>query len=167
MHLPHNLGTWGFILSVLALILMYPIGLLINLSTPAVRNWISTWSKSSLEKRIAKLEVDLAEFEKYPPITEVEHQLLWGITSIRIAITSAVTGLTIVLYSGVSVLANPGSAAFHEFTLFCLVVIVVNMVTMIIARYRRDFRSQRDPRRREPLRKAITDLKELRDHWDG
>ena len=75
MGLPKDLGTWAFILSLLTLILMYPAGLLINLTTPLVANWLAKWSRSSLEKRISKLENKLAELEKNPAIDPVPPRL--------------------------------------------------------------------------------------------
>ncbi len=57
--MPRDLGTWGFILSVAALILMYPVGLLVNWSSPKIQDWWASWSQRRLQKKIQGLEREL------------------------------------------------------------------------------------------------------------
>lgn len=54
--MPKDLGTWGFILSVAALILMYPVGLLISFTAPKIETWFASWSRDRLVSRIDTLE---------------------------------------------------------------------------------------------------------------
>jgi hypothetical protein len=37
---PHkDLGWWGFVLSLVALFLLYPVGVIVNITTPKLQNW--------------------------------------------------------------------------------------------------------------------------------
>lgn len=108
MHLPKDLGTWGFILSIVAIVLMYPVGLLINMTTPVVQNWIATTTQQSLINRIARLEKQLEELEKVPALDEVQNQILFRLNSLRAAVFGAIGMMTALLYLGVSILAPPG-----------------------------------------------------------
>ena len=56
MRWPKDLGEWGFILSLLALLLMYPVGLIVNISSPKLQDWFAGWSKDRLLARIDKLQ---------------------------------------------------------------------------------------------------------------
>jgi len=49
--MPKDLGTWGFILSLAAIVLMYPVGVLINLSSPKIHNWYSSRSVDKAAER--------------------------------------------------------------------------------------------------------------------
>jgi hypothetical protein len=59
--MPTDLGTWGFIISIICLVLMYPMGLLINLTSPKVQDWWAARSRRSLEKQIASLRYKLED----------------------------------------------------------------------------------------------------------
>ncbi|MFZ3333540.1 MAG: hypothetical protein WA197_23075 [Candidatus Acidiferrales bacterium] len=77
--MPRDLGSWGFWLSILALIAAYPLNLLANLTSPRLQNWWATRparSRASLQKTIAELESKLAEMQRREPITDVESFIL-------------------------------------------------------------------------------------------
>src|ERR1700694_4271498 len=159
MKWPHDLGTWGFILSIAAIVLMYPVGVLINLTTPTIANWFSTWTKTSLQNRINKLEKELAELEKNPPFDEFQDRALWGITALKIALTGGINAVVIAIFLGIRSIANAQSPAFREFYFMCLFILGINIMSMLVARNRRDFRYTRSPRVREGLKKSILELK--------
>ena len=56
-----DLGRWGFILSVVALLLMYPVGLLVNMTSPLVVRGLFNMSEMKLRERIAYLDLRLGE----------------------------------------------------------------------------------------------------------
>lgn len=161
--LPHDLGAWGFYLSLAAILLMYPVGLLINLTTPVVQNWLARRTKSSLKNKISELERRLSELEKLPAIDEVQDNVLWGIKSVRIGILAATNTIIIVIYLAAAVLSNRGSAPFASLSGFVLLALTVNSLLMLGMRYRRDFRYVRSPRYRKNLMKTIEELKKIQD----
>jgi hypothetical protein len=165
VYLPRDLGTWGFILSLATIVLMYPVGLLINMTTPIVQNWVATRTKQSLVKRIERLENELAELEKIPPIDEVQDYVLWGLTAIRILIIEVTSTLTALLYLAVRVLSAGTGRTIDDFTYFAVFVMISSAVLQLRLRYSHDFRRARSPRRREGLRTEIDDLKKIRDSW--
>lgn len=142
MHLPKDVGTWGFIVSLIALALMYPVGLLINLTTPAVRNWISKWSRNSLAKRITLLENELTQVEKIPPIDEVQDEMLWGIKRLRLEVMNSTNVILLVITLGVSLFIDidKHADAFHVFEAFVAGGLLVNLLSALRARRERDFR---------------------------
>lgn len=163
MRLPTDLGTWGFILAILGIVLMYPVGLLINLTTPLVQMWIATRSTASLRNRIQRLEGELAELEKTPPISEVEDQLLWNGRATKIAILGATSTLTLLLYFGIQVVGDVNSRQFKVFSVLVFSILVLNLIGQMVVRYGHDLRYARSPRRRKNLRIAIDDLRKIRD----
>lgn len=165
--MPKDLGTWAFILSLLTLILMYPAGLLINLTTPLVANWLAKWSRSSLEKRISKLENKLAELEKNPAIDPVQNEMLWAIKSVKIVAINVGTGIFLVIYCGVRSVVNPDTPSFKEFSGLVLFMVFVNVVQVLVMRYQRDFRWVRSPSYRKGLKTTIEGLKKIRDDWNS
>jgi hypothetical protein len=77
---PHkDLGWWGFVIAVVALLLAYPFSLLANLTSPTVKNWWAARSRAGLQKRIRTLARELAVMEQNPPLTHAEYGALMGI----------------------------------------------------------------------------------------
>src|SRR5438445_11974470 len=70
--LHRDLGWWGFVISIIALISAYPLSLLANLTTPSLKNWWAERSTASLTKRIGKLEAQLAGCMQYQALSEGE-----------------------------------------------------------------------------------------------
>jgi hypothetical protein len=162
---PTDLGTWGFILSIVALALMYPVGVLINMTTPLIANWIAARTKKSLEKRIVKLEGELAEFEKTEPITEVESEILWGIRSLKIFLVSVTSMIALIFYWGIRSISDVKSAGLGNFSVVVVSILIANLIWQTLLRYEHDFRYFRSPKNRENLRKSIQELKKIRDSW--
>jgi hypothetical protein len=162
---PHDLGTWGFILSVLAILLMYPVGLLINLTSPVIQNWIATRSKKSLERRIEILENELASWENNPPTTEVEDQILWAIQNMKIIFYGTQSGLVMFIIIAIYTIERPSASAARELLLLYAIVAATNLWMMYRVRYAKGFRWERSLKIRESRRKTITDLRTLRDNW--
>lgn len=77
--MPRDLGSWAFWISLFALIAMYPVSVLANLTTPRLKNWWAARparSRASLQKTLAELESELAEVQRREPITDVESFIL-------------------------------------------------------------------------------------------
>jgi hypothetical protein len=165
MWMGHDGAWWGLVLAVVALVLMLPANLLANFLTPLIQNWIATWGKTSLENRITKLEGELAELEKHPVIDEVQDQLLWGITSLKIAILSAAGGVIVVILLGVETLANKQTTEFKLFNAVTALILTANLLNSLILRYSKGFRHKRSPKVRAGLREAIDELKEIHSNW--
>lgn len=49
------------------------------MTTPLLQNWLGTWTRDSLDQRIAKLEAQLANLEQIPEMDAVQNQILWEI----------------------------------------------------------------------------------------
>jgi hypothetical protein len=174
MPIPEGVGTWGVIL---AIVLSYALGVFTNLTTPVVRyvvgktarasvNWLATWSRSSLEKRITKLENKLAEPEKAPAIDEVQNQMFWAIRGVKMETINVGQGIILTIFLGVRCLTDPHSRAFAEFSFWVLFIMLFSTMSILAMRYHRDFRWKRSQGYRDALRKGIEELKELRNRWD-
>jgi hypothetical protein len=81
--MPKDPGTWGLYISVIALVLIVPLGILTNVLTPKLQNWWAGRSKASLEKRIEKLKHDLLVFKTSVLLTEAEQQIFRGLESVH------------------------------------------------------------------------------------
>ena len=51
-----DFGFWGFALSVVALVLIIPLGIVVNILTPKVQNWWATTSQGRFSRRVAELK---------------------------------------------------------------------------------------------------------------
>lgn len=161
----HDLGWWGVVLSIAALVLMIPASMVANLLTPLLANWIATSSKRSLDNRIAKLEKQLAELEQNPATDEVQDQILWGITNLKMRISQVTSAVAITGYFGVRAIANPDTLAFERFSEWVFIVLILDTFLMLRLRYQKDFRFKRSPKVREGLLKSIHELKQIQDNW--
>jgi hypothetical protein len=88
MWLHKDLGWWGFVLSIVALILLYPMGVLVNVTTPKLQNWWAARSQASLQKRIRTLQAELARIERLQRITLTEDLTLLGIEHVGPSFTT-------------------------------------------------------------------------------
>jgi hypothetical protein len=160
--LPHDLGTWGFILSIIALLAMYPVGLLINMTTPAIQNWLAKFTRASLEKRIAELERRLEKLEEIPELSDVDNHILWEVKSTRLTVISHTNIVLLFMLLAVGVVAKTDSPEFIGFSRIVLLVVLLSGTLLMLLRYQHDFRYERSPDVRKSLRKAIAELKEFR-----
>jgi hypothetical protein len=76
---PRDIGTWALILTVFGLIIMYPVAILANMSTPWIKNWWAERSSTASQKRIAKLEKELASIEAIPELSIPLNMVFEGI----------------------------------------------------------------------------------------
>jgi hypothetical protein len=158
-------ATLGIILAIIAILLMYPVGLLINLTTPLVANLIASRSKASLIKRIARLENELDELEKIPPISDVENEILWKLTNLKMTIIGFSSIVMMVMYMGIRVVSDPNNASLTTFATTTAFVVISNFALQLWLYFHRDFRTLRSPDRRKNLRSTIENLKKLREDW--
>jgi hypothetical protein len=80
MFLGHNASWWGVVLSIAGLVLMVPAGFIVNIFTPVLLNKLAELTDASLNKRIEKLEANLADLEmNHPLMTLTEHHIVFGI----------------------------------------------------------------------------------------
>ena len=63
--LHHDLGLWGFVVAVVALVLTFPLSLAANLMTPRIRKWWDERSLAALREGIARRENELLQISKY------------------------------------------------------------------------------------------------------
>jgi len=157
--------SFGDKLGIFALLLAYPLDVIAHLTTPMWRNWIAKRSLGSLINRISTLEKTLAELETNPVIDEVQNQIFWEITRVRITVLYATSAVVLVIYLGIRAVADTNTTAFHDFSMWVGFVVMVTVIMMLRERYGRDFRYKRSAKRRENLREAIENLKHLRDNW--
>jgi hypothetical protein len=85
---------------------MYPVGVLINMSTPLLQNWFATWTRASLDQRISKLEAQLAKPERIPEIDAAQNQILWEIKSVKLDAMGNMGVVLITILLAVSVITG-------------------------------------------------------------
>jgi len=73
--MPHDLGTWGFIIALAALILAYPLDVLAHVTSPILRDWWAARSIAALQKRFDVLSARLDQLRDVQVIDEVAEQL--------------------------------------------------------------------------------------------
>jgi hypothetical protein len=86
--------------TITALLSAYPISLVANLTSPAVKNWWSERSTAALRRRIAKLEGQLAEYQQYPMLSDGEDYILRATEALSMLLALCVTMLAVVLLLG-------------------------------------------------------------------
>lgn len=99
-----DLGLWGLIVGIAAILLTVPLSMLGNILTPRFLNWWSERSVSSLSRRIMRLERQLAETRKLPPISDGEEQILRTVTWIGITLVQLI-GMSMVSIGGLLIYA--------------------------------------------------------------
>jgi hypothetical protein len=110
MFLHHDLTWWAFVLSVVALVGTYPLSLLANLTSPAIKNWWAERSAASTRKRIEKLEKELRECETYPLLGELEDAALKAIEAIGLLAAICLYFLAAILVANPPMIRTTGSA---------------------------------------------------------
>jgi heme A synthase len=163
---PHrDLGWWGFVISLMALLGAYPLSLLANLTSPALKNWWAERSIASTRKRIDKLEKQLAEYMKDPALTEGEDYILRATEALSMLLALCVTMLAVLLMS----LAwfAPVTVSNHDKEPLVALALVGAVCAFLIGivvfgRFSR-FRRKRSPIDRNYLNKYIEELKKKLD----
>jgi hypothetical protein len=166
---PHkDLGWWGFVIAIVTLILAYPVDVLAHLTSPMLKNWWAERSVASLEKRIEKLDKQLADYEQnYPLLTPTEHHILRGIDVLGMVGALIVALIAIMILVACSV--APSILRSHDswpldFTgpliLLAYGALLFSLsVTAVVFRGIATFRMKRSPIDRDVLKKSIEDLK--------
>jgi hypothetical protein len=90
MFLHHELGWWGFVLAVVALVLAYPLDVLAHLSSPIIRNWWAERSLKSLQKRIEKLENEKRIMDLSPLFTDSDLRIMKSIRSLAFLVSQSI-----------------------------------------------------------------------------
>lgn len=160
-----DLSWWAFVLSVLALVGAYPFSLLANLTTPLLKNWWAERSVASIDKRIEKLEKQLADYEKHPKLSEGVDYVLRATEGLSLLLGLCVTMLSVVLL--VLIAYVPLTATVQDkrpIVVFALVGATSAFLIGIVAfgRFSR-FRHERSPFDRNVLRKYVKQLKEKKE----
>ena len=157
--------TLGIILGIAAIVLMYPVGLLINLTTPTIQLWIATRTRTSLGNRIALLEAELKALEEFPAIEEVQDETLWEIRRTQLIVMAAAC-LVVLAIADLVVISTPLSlSSLAELNTGIAFIVAGDGIMIWLMRNRHDFRWKRSPKTRARYRKAIADLKAIRDSW--
>jgi hypothetical protein len=160
-------GAWGITIGIIAILLIYPGGLLVNMTTPAVQRWIATRTRTSLANRITRLEAELKALEEFPPIDEVEDETLWDIRKVHMLVIAATSLIVLVIVDVTTILIPPNSHSerAEQLNIGVGVFVVGNAILIWRLRNKHDFRYKRSLKTRAGYRKAIDDLKTIRDSW--
>jgi hypothetical protein len=162
MWLHHDASWWALVLAILALILMYPVSLLANLTTPVLKNWWAERSVASLKKRITNLEKQLVDYEQYPELSEAETYILLATEALSMMLGLCITMLAVVLIV-LSQYGMPTVSAHDKMPIVLLALVSGSMAFLLgVIGFGRitKFRTQRSPFDRNNLRKYVGQLKE-------
>jgi hypothetical protein len=143
MQWPRNLGEWGFVLSLLALLSMYPVGVLINWTTPAIRDWWARQSQARLKKRIEKLESEVRTYSGVPTFDAFQNIVITALKTILLCLVSATHAIIwAVAPKPVHIWSQPYMGHFMVvgLSLYC--------ITNVHNRFRVRYRRQREERLR-------------------
>ena len=164
MWLGHDLGWWSFICSVSALVLVIPMGVLVNVITPKLLNWWAERSTASTLKRIVALEKQLSNYEAfYAELSDVENWTLKGIEALGVL---GSVGLLFICLDGIALatIYKPPQSFLWRFPLpledLCLMGMIIATfflysIFLEMARYRK----KRSPEVRRNLKLSIEKLK--------
>lgn len=164
MWLGHDLGWWGFVFGITALVLALPLGITGNLMTPMLKNWWATRSQSSLQKRIDKLQRELEGYEgRFELLSMSENLTLRGIESMCKFIVMIGQGILLLMWYAAVILDHTSSIKLHQFIALLIVLATCYLLQRIIEKHLikdiRDFRVPRSPAHREYLKVAIKKLR--------
>jgi len=152
--IPHDASSWGLFISILALILAFPLSLLANLLTPRIRNWWAERSINSLTHRIADLEKELAGLQE-PVISDGEDRILRAVTWIGAILTQFVGFFMLFALD----LIHSGLPENYLRVGSTLVLVSTFAVQASIVFPSAEFLRKRSQKHRERLKKGIEGLK--------
>lgn len=160
----HDLGTWGFILSVMALALMYPVGIFINLTSPAFQRFLARRSRAATVDRLEKIVRLHAEVKDEPTITEEADCILIGIQNVIMLMILCTNGIL----SAVFVISLPSLLLFRATThhsilnlmalYFAAVGVPIFFLTYRVTRSMVRYRDHVSPFRRAEMEREIVEL---------
>jgi hypothetical protein len=161
MTIHHDLGWWGFVLGIAALVLTYPISLLANLTSPAIKNWWAERSVASLQKRIRKLEQQLAEYDTREMLTEGMDRLLVGVEVLGFLTSMTLMLVDLAFLTGAMQLVLVNVMILPKVPLLTLIIatpiLAFLLLLVIVIRVTR-FRVKHSPWDREQLRSSLAQL---------
>jgi hypothetical protein len=150
--LPHDLGT---LLAIVALILMYPVSLVANLSTPWIRDWWSARSLASLTERRDKLVAFQEDINDEPTIDEATDAILRALQNLIMAVTHCAH----VILAGIWLLIWYQGREWTLQELIFAILIFENVGFGLLLRARvRGYRRRVSPALRELLAEEIAEL---------
>lgn len=154
MSLHHDLAWWGVALGVLALLLMFPVGITTTILGPKIQNWWASRSRVSLMARIDNLEASLKTCEGLPTLSDAENIMLRGIEILLWAV-GLIPLITFLLVCSVT----SAALRFRSVMLIVLVISVWNGYLNWNAIKVGSFRKFRSSENRGILRREIDSLK--------
>jgi hypothetical protein len=164
----HDLAWWGFVLGVLALLLMLPASIFANILTPKLKNWWAERSVAATRKRIEKLEKELALCEPYPLLNELEDSVVKAVEGIGMLLALCLYFLAVILLTttpmirmiGPAVVVGPPALIFRAVTvLLSLIGAGASVASSLVFRKLGTAREKQSPSSREALRESIEKLK--------
>ena len=166
----------SLVLAIVALVLMYPVAIVANITSPKIHNWYSTTSRRRLSRRIAELELRLQESQREWTFTPAEWQILdtehrtsvivgVGVLMLMICLLSVLnfgmeTWRVWSRHSGISIPSERWLFAIVGLTASSgyLLILAGFMSSNALHRERRDMHTNQG---REDLREQIAELKTL------
>jgi hypothetical protein len=163
MWLHKDLGWWAFVISVVALVLVYPLEVLAHITAPWWKNWWAERSIASTRKRIDKLEKLLADNEqRYKVLSEGEDYILNGLAGLGLLATFCVELLVVVLLA-ITSFATPTVSSHDKAPVVAAALFAAAFAYLVgYATFLKlsVFRRNRSPRIRNAMRKNIEELKQ-------
>jgi hypothetical protein len=152
--LPKTLDGWALTISILAIVLIVPLGILTIIITPKLQNRWATRSQSALLRQINELEKKLVRWETFAALTETEDTLFTGIQG-------AVVGVILILCVLMTMQLPPtAQASITPFQVLGSFVAVFGVfLTMFAFVYVEKFRLPRSEQARRSTRRQIESLK--------
>jgi hypothetical protein len=130
--IPRDSGSWGVILGVLALLLMFPMGVVINLVTPVIKDWWARRSHTSLVARMKKVSAELDAMQSRSLMTDNEDLLM---ATIHLGIFCVLGGVgMLTACANIAFIAFVREKSNYVFLLsaFLIVSVAVNLFTFLI-----------------------------------
>ena len=167
MSLGHDATWWGLALAIAAIVLAIPLTIIGNFMTPTVALLGLRWTDRSLAKQIARFEAQFTRLEAdCPVLTTTEEQLLKGVLCIAqllsFCMEMAALGAWILAFHGLTQSPLSGVAGFVGLIgcgfYFMSWVWRRNTIIELKKHY-----SDHSPKYRAALKKALEDLKAVRD----
>lgn len=132
MHLPKDAGTWALIISILGLLLIFPIGLLVNIATPIVQDWWAARSIHALKIRIEMLTRELSELESTPTFGEFEDQMVTEFVLLKVFLRTLSMGTFYGIATILMFLATPETPSIRPHQLAVKAFDLVSFILFVI-----------------------------------
>jgi hypothetical protein len=153
---PHkDMSWWALLISIVALILMVPLGIATNVLTPKLQNWWASRSRTALSRRIDKLEAQVAASEELEKLSSTEDMILLGIEGIL----ACFPGVMIVLLSiPYLVVVTRGERLGLFGSIGVIAAIFISTMAVMIELIIDSYRKQRSPIERTNKKRQLRTL---------